>query len=58
MNHSLLQTETGGTKISPQESMRSQYKPSVQVSSASTNPTNLSQTKANTLPANSAAPKK
>jgi len=39
------QTETGGTKISPQESMRSQYKPSVQA-------------KANTLPANSAAPKK
>merc|ERR1712106_1061854 len=34
-----------GTKISPQESMRSQYKPSVQAKSA-------------TLPANSSLPKK
>merc|ERR1719412_1653139 len=39
------QTEPSGTKISPQESMRSQYKPAVQAKSA-------------TLPANSAPPKK
>jgi len=39
------QTELGGTKISPQESMRSQYKPSVQA-------------KAATLPAGSTAPTK
>merc|ERR1712223_1821737 len=38
------QTEPSGTKISPQESMRSQYKPAVQAKSA-------------TLPANSAPPK-
>jgi len=39
------QMEPGGTKISPQESMKSLYKPNVQA-------------KAATLPANSAAPKK
>ena len=60
-----FQTEPSGTKISPQESMRSQYKPAVQVATQFSGENTLSivtlvifQAKSATLPANSAPPKK